>query len=102
VSKAALPEICSAILPPQPLTAHPVAELTEVEPMEQAEHKPHTRSRNPKGTGPVVAAPVEPPVDRVLDAANQRLEGGRGGQGGGGHRQVAPVASRLAAGTISR
>jgi hypothetical protein len=38
------------------------------------------------GPGGVVAAPVEAPIHRLLDAASGRLEQRRHGQGGAGHR----------------
>jgi len=42
-----------------------------------------------------VAAPVEAPVDRLLDAAAGRLEHRRCGQGGGGHHQAGLAAEQL-------
>ena len=50
------------------------------------------------GAGGVVAAPVEPPVDQILDPPPQRREGGRGGQGQGGHGQAAGATGRAGGG----
>jgi hypothetical protein len=50
------------------------------------------------GAGGVIAAAVGAPVDQVLDPAAQRLEGGRGDQGGGGHRQAASAAGQARGG----
>jgi len=46
--------------------------------------------------GGVVAAAVEAPVDRLLDAAAGRLEHPGHGQGGGGHDQAGVAAEQLA------
>jgi hypothetical protein len=54
---------------------------------------------NPEGlddAGGVVTAAVEAPVDRLLDAAADGLEGGGHGQGGAGHGQAGVLAEQLA------
>src|SRR6266536_6158070 len=48
------------------------------------------------GLGGVVAAPVEAPVDRLLDAVAGRLERRGHGQGGAGHSQAGASAQELA------
>jgi hypothetical protein len=53
-----------------------------------------SRRRVPKAAM-VRAAPVEAPVDRLVDAAAGRLEGGGHGQGGPGHGQAGVAAQQL-------
>ena len=53
-------------------------------------------AERPDSPGHVVAAPVEAPVHRLLDAAAGRLEGRGHGQGGGGHREAGAVGQETA------
>jgi len=69
-------------------TASSGREHFQVDLLAQPGHEPlHT-------AGGVIAAPVEAPIHKILDTAAQRLERGRGGQGGRGHGQAAGVAGQ--------